>query len=435
MASLEDAGERSHAAFYTFGAGKNNRPMIDPVSHPSAPSPPSPSGIPPPPRNVQFLQFFGTFDYETSTQYISSLGSVGALLQSLLVDPSPKPKTYCKPLSVCQSALHIIPFWGRDFIRSDYHYLGARLLATPALWLIFHSSHQPVGIPQCVTVGVQLRLSRLAVTHLRCQFRAGTPATARSMEKRLVWTERVWMGGKAAFIRGDHWAVRIGVNGEDCHEVSQTGKSLKQTGVLNIRSSKNEPIKGTLALAGVTMRTDEDIHEFNKLWNKKYEKYKLLSTNCQKFARDLLEFLVGGSYQPPCPLPQASLEKISSNFPFLLWDSVYKSNILSQASVGSWFCTNGHFEAESKSVGFRVRKQSAGKAGVIFVVFGVEVEGPKLSKGIFTKPHFGNLGPFAEASLFRIEAKIVPLRVRFEPNLNSGVGMKDGQGQVSLGLL
>ena len=230
-----------------------------------------------------------------------------ALLQSFLVDPSPKPKTYCKPLSVCQSALHIIPFWGRDFIRSDYHYLGARLLATPALWLIFHSSHQPVGIPQCVTVGVQLRLSRLAVTHLRCQFRAGTPATARSMEKRLVWTERVWMGGKAAFIRGDHWAVRIGVNGEDCHEVSQTGKSLKETGLLNIRSSKNKPIKGTLTLAGVTMRTDEDIHEFNKLWNKKYEKYKLLSTNCQKFARDLLEFLVGGSYQPPCPLPQASL--------------------------------------------------------------------------------------------------------------------------------
>ena len=58
LASLEDAGERSHAAFYTFGAGKNNRPMIDPVSHPSAPSPPSPSGVPPPPCNVQFS---GTF--------------------------------------------------------------------------------------------------------------------------------------------------------------------------------------------------------------------------------------------------------------------------------------------------------------------------------------------------------------------------------------
>ena len=82
LASLEDAGERSHAAFYTFGAGKNNRPMIDPVSHPSAPSPPSPSGIPPPPRNVQFLQFFGTFDYETSTQYISSLGSVGPFFKA-----------------------------------------------------------------------------------------------------------------------------------------------------------------------------------------------------------------------------------------------------------------------------------------------------------------------------------------------------------------
>ena len=202
-----------------------------------------------------------------------------------------------------------------------------------ALWLIFISSHQPVSITQCVTVGV-LRLSRLAVTHLRCQFRAGTPVTERSMEKRLVWTERVWMGGKAAFIRGDHWAVRIGENGEDCHEVSQTGKSLKQEGVLNIRSSKNKPIKGTLTLTGVTMRTDEDIHEFNKLWNSKYEKYKLLSTNCQKFARDLVEYLVGGSYQPPCPLPQASLEKISSNFPFLLRESVY----MSQTFTFTFFC-------------------------------------------------------------------------------------------------
>ena len=71
LASLEDAGERSHAAFYTFGAGKNNRPMIDPVSHPSAPSPPSPTGIPPPPRNVQFLQFFGTFDYDNYTLVLS----------------------------------------------------------------------------------------------------------------------------------------------------------------------------------------------------------------------------------------------------------------------------------------------------------------------------------------------------------------------------
>ena len=58
LASLEDAGERSHAAFYTFGAGKNNRPMIDPVSHPSAPSPPSPTGIPPPPCNAHFFAIF-----------------------------------------------------------------------------------------------------------------------------------------------------------------------------------------------------------------------------------------------------------------------------------------------------------------------------------------------------------------------------------------
>ena len=149
------------------------------------------------------------------------------------------------------------------------------------------------------------------------------------MERRLVWIERVWMGGKAALVRGDHWAVRVGEYGIDCYEVQQEKKalSIKSTsevdrGFLDERGGVGEdgsdvgefcsdketqtarPIRGTLTLSGVTSRTDEEIMDFIRNWNRRYQKYNLLSTNCQKFARDLVEFLVGGSYQPPCPLPQ-----------------------------------------------------------------------------------------------------------------------------------
>ena len=46
------------------------------------------------------------------------------------------------------------------------------------------------------------------------------------MERRLVWIERVWMVGKAALVRGDHWAVRVGEYGIDCYEVQQEKKTL-----------------------------------------------------------------------------------------------------------------------------------------------------------------------------------------------------------------
>ena len=223
----------------------------------------------------------------------------------------------------------------------------------------------------------------------------------------------------------------MGEDGFDCYEVQQEKKtlSIKSTseadrGFLDkvggvgadgsacgelcfdkeIQSAR--PIRGTLTLSGVTSRTDEEILDFTRNWNRRYQKYNLLSTNCQKFARDLVEFLIGGSYQPPCPLPQAS--------------------------VGSWQCNSGHFKAKSKHIGFKVSKWSSGKGGAIWGVFGVEAEGPKVAKGLFSRHHFGNLGPLAEASLFRLEAKCLPIRFRLEPNLNSGIGLKDGQLQVNL---
>ena len=44
--------------------------------------------------------------------------------------------------------------------------------------------------------------------------------------KRLVWIERVRMGGLARLVRADHWAVRVGEDAQDCHEVAQRSKRM-----------------------------------------------------------------------------------------------------------------------------------------------------------------------------------------------------------------
>ena len=242
--------------------------------------------------------------------------------------------------------------------------------------------------------------------------------------KRLVWIERVRMGGLARLVRADHWAVRVGEDAQDCHEVAQRSKRM---GIWSITSQGEElflregvdgsdfenqnrtakDVEGTLTLSGTTTKTDEDISDFIKQWIAKNKKYNLVGSNCQTFARDLVEALVGGSYQPPCPLPQAS--------------------------VTVWSCKAGEFEAKSEKYGFEMRKCATGKVGGIWHLFGFEMEGPMVAKGIFSQMHHRNWGPFADVSLFRIEAKCVPLRIRLVPNLNSCFGVKNGQLQLKLG--
>ena len=240
----------------------------------------------------------------------------------------------------------------------------------------------------------------------------------------MVCFERVRMGGAAVLVMGDHWAVRVGKDLQDlqdCHEIAQENKSMAVRSItsqgeeLRLRKGVDgsdfenqnrtvKPVEGTLTLSGTTTKTDEDISVFIQQWIDRHKKYNLFGANCQKFARDLVEFLVGGSYEPPCPLPQAS--------------------------KAVWKCGAGHFAAKSENNGFNMSKWSTGKVGGIWHLFGIEMEGPKVARGAFPHKCWGNWGPFAEASLFRIEAKCIPLRLRLEPNLNTRFGLRDGQFQL-----
>jgi len=229
-------------------------------------------------------------------------------------------------------------------------------------------------------------------------------------EKRAVWVERVWMKGIGACLtRATHYAVRVGhPETGDCYEVEQEGKPNKIMSIngleLNGEPKKAKEIKGTLTLSGSTLKNDISILEFNKNWSTRYPTYVLLGANCQKYARDCLEFLVEGSYEGPCPLPQAD------------W--------------GAWHCSKGSHRVEEAGVWHR--KWTAGKIGAIFMIFGFEAEGPKIASGGSKEYYYENWGSFIEVSLFRIEAKFVPLRARIDLNVNTGFGMRDGQFQAKL---
>ena len=74
----------------------------------------------------------------------------------------------------------------------------------------------------------------------------------------------------------------------------------------------------------------------------------------------------------------------------------------------------------------------AGRAGGIWTVFGAEIEGPKIDRAASVDKFNGMSGSYVEASLFRVEAQVFPLRARIQPNLNSRLGYRDGQINAKL---
>ena len=161
---------------------------------------------------------------------------------------------------------------------------------------------------------------------------------------------------------------------------------------------------GTLTLSGTTEKTDDEIAAFNERWHKRFPKYNILGANCQIYAKEFIEFLVGGSFEPPCTLPQAGLS---------VWHTCQGSH---QVQRDGLYCS----------------KQTQGKVGAILMLFGIEAEGPKIHIGYSKKKYFGNWGGFIEASLFRVEIKLCPLRVRLEVNIDTAFGLRDGQFQVKV---
>ena len=206
------------------------------------------------------------------------------------------------------------------------------------------------------------------------------------------------LGWKSKAIKANHWAVIVD---DKRYEVEQTEKNMD---IKSGTEKKEDNKKPTLTLAGDTDKSDDEIDAENMKWKASHPSYCLFSANCQAYTVHMAKFLVGGSYEPPCPLPQAGVAG---------WCSGAASHTVESQGVSSY-------------------KWTAGRAGAIVTIFGVDAEGPKFARGGSIQDYGGNNGSYFEASLFRLEAKVYGLRGRIEVNANTGLGYRDGQLQAKL---
>ena len=212
------------------------------------------------------------------------------------------------------------------------------------------------------------------------------------------------MGKLTLLLNAYHWAVKVD---DDIYEIERQGSKKDKRNSINGDRKGRPKIEwrdknAILLLAGATKKTDKEILKFNKKWIKKNPVYDALTDNCQTYALEFVEFLIGGSFVLPIP----------------------------QAGDCGWADGPGRHAISPEK--FAQAKSTTGKVGAQWGVLAPEAEGPMGSASVATDPESGNLGAFAEASLGRVEGKVGPARARLELNVNTGIGMKDGQGQLKL---
>ena len=82
-------------------------------------------------------------------------------------------------------------------------------------------------------------------------------------------------------------------------------------------------------------------------------------------------------------------------------------------------------------------RATTGKVGAQWTVLGVEAEGPNAGASANWEPSKGNAGVFADAALGRAELQILRTTphgvvVSIEPNLNTGIGLRDRKLEVKV---
>ena len=219
-----------------------------------------------------------------------------------------------------------------------------------------------------------------------------------NMGKRAVFLEKSWVDVAGA-VGIFHYAVKVE---DDWYEIEAEGGGKKKGKRNTINGSylnghpksdddRASRINPALTLAGATYKDDWEILDFNREWISNTPRYDALSDNCQKFALDLIQFLVGGSFKMEIPLTQVNA-----------WAD----------RPGSHSVVRGDYESH---------RATTGKAGAQWSVFAAEAEGPSAAAEK-TSSYIG-----LEASLGRAEAQAYGAAARLEPNLNTGFGVNGGQ--------
>ena len=198
-----------------------------------------------------------------------------------------------------------------------------------------------------------------------------------------------------------HWAVQVG---DTWYEIDG-GKSSPNS-VTKHKGSAAASWAGSLGgeLVGETDATNDEIEEWIGRWLGRYPDYETLTANCQKFAYEFMEWLTDGNFTCSHRFNAADTTV----------DDIKKG-------VRS-FC-----RAEDGNAVARVTTTEARKS---YAYGSVSARSVHAQAQAVAGP---GLGAWADASAFKAEASLGNVvGVHLEPNVNTGVGVRNGNVDVHL---
>mmetsp|Transcript_58522 Transcript_58522/g.164080 ORF Transcript_58522/g.164080 Transcript_58522/m.164080 type:complete len:243 (+) Transcript_58522:70-798(+) len=212
----------------------------------------------------------------------------------------------------------------------------------------------------------------------------------------------VVLGRKILAPFASHWALKVGGVWYELMGASKKDDNAKNE-VSRRRGSKCSELGASPSLGGVVGTTHEseaEIASFIESWLGQHPIYNLMTCNCQMFVKDLADFVCEGHARLP------------------MMDSGLRDH---GGGSDSW-----SLAATCKSVA----RASVGRSEIQHGIFKFQAEGPNAGVEAIARNDEG-FGVFADASLARVSGHIGPVGVRFEPNLNTGYGVRSGNFEAN----
>jgi hypothetical protein len=215
------------------------------------------------------------------------------------------------------------------------------------------------------------------------------------------------LGRKSAGWPALHWAIKVG---STWYEIVGKGANNGEKGGINVvnRSYGDEAASGAGFLGGEivgkTTKSDEEIDDFIDGWLANNPHYDLLVDNCQKFAYEFVVFLTDG---------------VNFRLPHRFDAAVVAKGLPMKA---------GRFDANED--GIQITRVGAGEMRQSFGPMNAMYRGPSYEEVLVDGP---GKGVWVGASLGRAELNVGPIAgIHVEPNLNTGLGVRDGNVDVHL---
>ena len=216
-------------------------------------------------------------------------------------------------------------------------------------------------------------------------------------------TRTIKLGRKSAFLNALHWAVKVG---PVWYEIAPDRKG-KTNQIDRSYGDAAESGAGSLGgeIVGQTSKSDGEIDRFIENWLKQNPRYYVFADNCQKFAYEFIVFLTDGvNFRLPHRFDAALTAKGLSmkEDSFVINEG---GNAIARIGTGETRASAGYFNAMYRGPAYEAQA----------------VAGPGVGAWVGASP------------VGRAEVNLGSLGgIHLEPNLNTGLGLRDGNLDVHL---